>query len=44
MAGALESIIQSAAGTGAPTKPTSRYYGSTVEMFIGPDGVEVIAA
>jgi len=41
MAGALESIIQSAAGTGAPTKPTSRYYGSPVEMFTGADGVQV---
>ena len=41
MPSALETIIQSAAGTGAPTKPSSRYYGDTVEMFTMADGTQV---
>jgi nucleoid-associated protein YgaU len=41
MASALESIIKAAAGTGAPSKPSSRYYGATVEMFTGAGGVQV---
>jgi nucleoid-associated protein YgaU len=41
MSSALEQIIMAAAGTGAPTKPTSRYYGAQVEMFTGSDGVQV---
>ena len=41
MDSALESLIKSAAGTGAPTKPSSRYYGSSVETFTGADGVQV---
>jgi hypothetical protein len=40
MAGTLETIIQSAAGTGAPTKSSSRYYGARVKMFTGPAGVQ----
>ena len=41
MPSALETIIRNAAGTGAPTKPGSRYYGASVEMFTGADGVQV---
>lgn len=42
MADALSALITSAAGTGAPTKPSSRYYGSAVERFVTPGGVEVM--
>lgn len=42
MDGALSALITSAAGTGAPTKPSSRYYGSAVERFVTPGGVEVM--
>jgi nucleoid-associated protein YgaU len=40
MTSALEAIIKAAAGTGAPAKTSSRYYGAPVEMFTGADGVE----
>ena len=33
MDSALAALITSAAGTGAPTNPSSRYYGSAVEQF-----------
>ena len=38
MDNALKSLIQSAAGTGAPTNPSSRYYGDGVEQMTAPDG------
>jgi hypothetical protein len=37
----LQSMVQAAAGTGAPTNPSSRYYGTTVEYYTRPDGVQV---
>jgi hypothetical protein len=42
MDGALASLITSAAGTGAPTDPSSRYYGSPVEQFVTPGGTPVM--
>ena len=33
MDNALASLIQSAAGTGAPTNPSSRYYGAAVNTY-----------
>lgn len=42
MASALASIITSAAGTGAPTNPNSRYYGAQTEEYIRPDGTAVM--
>jgi nucleoid-associated protein YgaU len=41
MDSALEALVKSAAGTGAPTNPSSRYYGSAVEFFVKPDGTQV---
>jgi nucleoid-associated protein YgaU len=41
MTSALESIVKAAAGTGAPTKATSRYYAAPVEMVTGADGIQV---
>jgi nucleoid-associated protein YgaU len=41
MDSALAAVVKSAAGTGAPTKPSSRYYGAAVETFTRADGVEV---
>ncbi|SEB38791.1 LysM peptidoglycan-binding domain-containing protein [Terriglobus roseus] len=41
MDSALASMIQSAAGTGAPTNPSSRYYGAATQEYVGPDGVAV---
>jgi nucleoid-associated protein YgaU len=38
---ALASLITSAAGTGAPTLPTSRYCGAATLSFTLPDGTEV---
>lgn len=38
---AVQSMVQSAAGTGGPTNPNSRYYGFTVEFFTRPDGTQV---
>jgi len=38
---ALQTMVLSAAGTGAPTNPSSRYYGSPVEYFTRPDGTQV---
>lgn len=42
MDSALSALISSAAGTGAPTNPSSRYYGSAVESLVTPDGTEVV--
>ena len=39
---ALAALITSAAGTGAPTNPSSRYYGAQVEQFMLPDGTPVM--
>jgi len=41
MDSALQSMVQAAAGTGAPTNPSSRYYGATVEYYTRPDGIQV---
>lgn len=41
MDNALAAIIQSAAGTGAPLNPSSRYYGDAVEQTTLPDGTAV---
>ncbi len=41
MDAALSALITSAAGTGAPTNPASRYYGAPVEQLVMPGGTEV---
>jgi hypothetical protein len=41
MNSALEAIVKSAAGTGVPTQPSSRYYGAAVDMFQREDGTMV---
>lgn len=41
MDNAMQSMVLASAGTGAPTNPSSRYYGATVEFFTGPNGVQV---
>ena len=41
MDNALAALVQSAAGTGAPTNPSSRYYGNAVEQITLPDGTVV---
>lgn len=41
MDNALSALITSAAGTGAPTQTSSRYYGSAIEQLVTPDGTEV---
>ncbi len=38
---ALANIIQSAAGTGAPTSQSSRYYGAATKVYTQPDGTPV---
>ncbi len=38
---AIQSMVLAAAGTGAPTNPSSRYYGSTVQFFTRANGVRV---
>lgn len=38
---ALQSMVMAGAGTGAPTNPSSRYYGFPVEYYTRPDGVQV---
>lgn len=42
MDNALASLIQSAAGTGAPANNSSRYYGGAINRFTGPDGTTVV--
>jgi hypothetical protein len=37
----LQAMVKSAAGTGAPTNRSSRYYGAPVETLLNADGVEV---
>jgi len=39
---ALQSMVKSAAGTGAPTNASSRYYGSPVLTFAHADGTQVV--
>jgi nucleoid-associated protein YgaU len=39
---ALAALITSAAGTGAPTLPSSRYYGTQTLPFKPPDGTPVM--
>jgi nucleoid-associated protein YgaU len=39
---ALASLITSAAGTGAPTNTSSRYYGAQVVQYLLPDGTPVM--
>ena len=39
---ALAALITSAAGTGAPTNPSSRYYGAQAEQFTLADGTPVM--
>jgi hypothetical protein len=41
MDNALAALVQSAAGTGAPTNPSSRYYGNAVEQMTLPDGTVI---
>ncbi|KAA6459807.1 LysM domain-containing protein [Acidobacteria bacterium AB60] len=41
MDNALAALVRSAAGSGAPTNPNSRYYGSAVEQLTMPDGTVV---
>lgn len=42
MDSALTALITSAAGTGAPTNPSSRYYGSATVQFVMADGTPVV--
>jgi hypothetical protein len=37
----VRAMVAAAAGTGAPTNPSSRYYGAAVEYYTGADGVQV---
>jgi hypothetical protein len=39
---ALQAMVKSAAGTGGPTKQSSRYYGDAIETFTRPDGTDVV--
>jgi len=41
MDSALETLVKSAAGSGGPTKQSSRYYGSAIETFTKREGTEV---
>ncbi len=38
----LANLVKSAAGTGGPTKQSSRYYGAAVESYKGADGQDVV--
>jgi hypothetical protein len=37
----IQSMVAAAAGTGAPTNPSSRYYGAGVEFFTMANGTQV---
>jgi hypothetical protein len=37
----VQSMVAAAAGTGAPTNPSSRYYGAMVEYYTPANGVPV---
>jgi hypothetical protein len=39
---ALSTLIRSAAGTGAPTNQSSRYYGAAINTYTQPDGTAVV--
>ena len=39
---ALATLIKSAAGTGAPTNQSSRYYGAAINTYTQPDGTPVV--
>jgi nucleoid-associated protein YgaU len=39
---ALATLVKSAAGTGGPTNPNSRYYGAAVETYTRADGTAVV--
>lgn len=41
MANPMEALVKSASGTGAPTNPTSRYYGFAVKTLTRADGEKV---
>jgi len=41
MANPMETLVKSASGTGAPTNPTSRYYGFSVNNLTRNDGVQI---
>jgi nucleoid-associated protein YgaU len=41
MDSALQSLVQSAAGTGGPNKQSSRYYGAAIRTFTRADGTQV---
>ena len=41
MDNALAALVRSGVGSGAPTNPSSRYYGSGVEQFTLPNGTVV---
>jgi hypothetical protein len=41
MDSALQSLVKSAAGTGAPTKQSSRYYAAAVDLFTKAGGTPV---
>lgn len=41
MDSAIETLVKSAAGTGGPTKQSSRYYGAAIETLTRADGVQV---
>jgi hypothetical protein len=42
MNAAIALLIQSAAGTGAPTGTSSRYYGGVINTYTGPDGTPIV--
>ncbi len=42
MDASLAALIQSAAGTGAPTNSSSRYYGAATRIYIPPSGAPVV--
>jgi hypothetical protein len=37
----IQSMVAVAAGTGAPTNPSSRYYGATVEFYTTANGTQI---
>jgi hypothetical protein len=39
---ALSALIRSAAGTGAPTNQSSRYYAAAINTYTQPDGTPVV--
>jgi nucleoid-associated protein YgaU len=41
MANPMETLVKSAAGTGAPTNPTSRYYGFAINTITRADGENI---